>query len=264
MQEESRRLLGSKNNTNWKKWGPYISERQWGTIREDYSLHGNAWGYTNHDQARSKAYRWGEEALAGFCDANQILCFAPAFWNGKDSIIKERLYGLSNDKGNHGEDVKELYFHYDSSPTHSYCQFKYKYPQRKFPYALIEHENRRSRYQNEFEILESGIFDKSAYWDITIEYAKADADDILQKISITNRSKKKKEIHVLPHIWYRNYWKHNPRYDRPNIVSVGARAMRARSVRNGKYYLYHPDGKQLFCENESNTIRLHRIENKYP
>ncbi len=171
---EKERLSRSNNNKNWKKWGPYLSERQWGTVREDYSPDGNAWNYVNHDLARSYAYRWGEEGIAGFCDRDQVLCLAPAFWNGKDSILKERLFGLTNGEGNHGEDVKELYFHLDSSPTHSYCKFLYKYPQEAFPYMDLVKQNRKDRLSPEYELLDTGIFRDNRYFDCYIEYAKAD------------------------------------------------------------------------------------------
>ena len=209
---ENERLSNSSNNRNWKKWGPYLSDRQWGTVREDYSPEGNTWNYVNHDLARSYAYRWGEEGIAGFCDSDQILCLAPAFWNGKDSILKERLFGLTNGEGNHGEDVKELYFHLDSSPTHSYCKFLYKYPQEAFPYLDLVKKNRKDRLSPEYELLDTGIFKDNRYFDCYIEYAKDEINDILMKVTVYNRGPEAATIHVLPHLWFRNFWKHNPRF----------------------------------------------------
>ena len=169
---EEVRLSLSDSNKNWKKWGPYVSERQWGTVREDYSAEGNAWNFINHDLARSYAYRWGEDGIAGFCDSEQVLCLAPAFWNGKDAIIKERLFGLTNGEGNHGEDVKELYFHLDSSPTHSYCKFLYKYPQKAFPYLELLQKNKTNRLQPEYELLDTGIFKDNRYLIATLNMQK--------------------------------------------------------------------------------------------
>ncbi len=253
---EKERLAASVNNTNWKKWGPYVSDRQWATVREDYSEHGDAWGHVSHDISRSYAYRWGEDAIAGFCDADQILCLAPAFWNGRDPIIKERLFGLTNNQGNHGEDVKELYYHLDSSPTHSYCKFLYKYPHSKYPYHDLIHHNHRSKLEEEYEIFDTDAFKNNRYFDCYIEYAKADPYDILLKITVHNRGKRKAPIHILPHFWYRNYWRHNSRYEKPEITSADDNCIRAKSIRNGKYYLYHEEGIQLFCENETNETRI--------
>src|SRR5215831_2047934 len=180
----------------WKKWGPYVTDRQWGTVREDYSANGHAWEYTTHDMARSKAYRWGEEGIAGICDNKQLLCFALAFWNKKDPIIKERYFGLSGPEGNHGEDVKELYYYLDSTPTHSFMKMLYKYPQNEYPYErLIEENGRRTRYDPEFELPDTGIFNEDKYFDIFIEYAKADANDIYIKIVIHNRSLEVASLH---------------------------------------------------------------------
>ncbi|MEK6476656.1 glucosidase [Catalinimonas sp. 4WD22] len=260
---EKERLLDSAENRQWKKWGPYVTERQWGTVREDYSIDGNAWNCIAHDQARSIAYRWGEEAIAGFCDLQQILCLAPAFWNGKDSIIKERLFGLTNQQGNHGEDVKELYFHQDSSPTHSYCRYLYKYPQSAFPYEELLRANQRDRTQAEYELLDTDAFKDNRYFDCYIEYAKAGVDDILMKITVYNRGPVAAPIHMLPHLWFRNYWKHNKRYARPQLKAVSPSCIQATSSRNGSYYLHHHGGKQLFCENESNDSRIYNTENKY-
>src|SRR5467141_3640531 len=191
----------------WRKWGPYLSERQWGTVREDYSQDGNAWDYFTHDQARSRAYRWGEDGLAGISDDKQNLCFALSLWNGKDPILKERLFGLTNSEGNHGEDVKEYYFYLDSTPTHSYMKYLYKYPQSEFPYRdLVETNRRRSRQELEFELLDTGIFDEDRYFDVFVEYAKADTEDILIRITVTNRGPEAARLRVLPTIWFRNVW----------------------------------------------------------
>ncbi|MFT3748819.1 MAG: glucosidase [Agriterribacter sp.] len=259
--KEHERLERSQKNHNWKKWGPYISERQWATVREDYSPEGNTWGFINHDLARSYAYRWGEDAIAGFCDSDQVLCIAPAFWNGKDPILKERLFGLTNNEGNHGEDVKELYFHLDSSPTHSYCRFLYKYPQHAFPYMRLIQQNQRDRLSPEFELLDSGVFNDNRYFDCYIEYAKAGVSDILMKITVFNRGPEKAAIHVLPHIWFRNFWKHNIRFSKPSVISVSDKCIKTSSSRNGNFYLYHEGGEQLFCENETNNERMYHRTN---
>jgi hypothetical protein len=258
---EAERLAKSDNYKYWKKWGPYLAERQWGTVREDYSEHGQAWDFVSHEKARSNAYRWGEEGIAGFTDSREILCLAPVFWNGKDAIIKERLFGLTNNQGNHGEDVKELYFHQVSSPTHSYCKYLYKYPQKEFPYSDLEVGNRLGRDQFEYELLDTGSFNKNAYFDCYIEYAKAGTDDILMKITVVNRGTKTADIHVLPHLWYRNFWKHNKKYSRPSIESISSTSALSISPRNGRYYFYHQVGEQLFCDNETNNRLIYDIPN---
>jgi hypothetical protein len=261
---EKGRLLRSNNNKNWKKWGPYLSDRQWGTVREDYSPNGNTWNYINHDLARSYAYRWGEEGIAGFCDSDQILCLAPAFWNGKDSILKERLFGLTNGEGNHGEDVKELYFHLDSSPTHSYCKFLYKYPQQAFPYLDLVEKNRKDRLSPEYELMDTGIFKDNRYFDCYIEYAKDEINDILMKVTVYNRGPEAAAIHVLPHLWFRNFWKHNPRFTRPEIISLSPDCLQTNSARNGSFFMYHQGGEQLFCDNETNNQRMYNRPNDMP
>ena len=207
----------------WKKWGPYLSERQWGTVREDYSEGGDAWDYFTHDQARSRAYRWGEDGLAGISDDQQRLCFALALWNGKDPILKERLFGLTNSEGNHGEDVKEYYFYLDSTPTHSYMKYLYKYPQAAFPYAdLVETSRRRGRDEFEYELLDTGVFDEDRYFDVFVEYAKASPEDILIQITVHNRGPEPAELHVLPTLWFRNQWSwHGDR--RPAGAAAGRR-----------------------------------------
>ena len=264
MEKEKERLSRSNNNKSWKKWGPYLSDRQWGTVREDYSKEGNVWSYINHDLARSYAYRWGEEGIAGFCDSDQVLCLAPAFWNGKDSILKERLFGLTNSEGNHGEDVKELYFHLDSSPTHSYCKFLYKYPQQPFPYLELVEQNKKGRLSPEYELLDTSIFKDNRYFDCYIEYAKEDVNDILMKVTVYNRGPEPSTIHVLPHLWFRNFWNHNPRFTRPEIFSASTDCLQTSSSRNGTFFLYHQSGEQLFCENETNNERMYGRPNDSP
>ncbi|WP_114778796.1 MGH1-like glycoside hydrolase domain-containing protein [Botryobacter ruber] len=262
--EEAPPSSGDDRKT-WKKWGPYVTERQWGTVREDYSVDGDAWNCITHELARSIAYRWGEEGIAGFCDNRQILCLAPGFWNGQDPIIKERLFGLTNEQGNHGEDVKELYFHLDSSPDHTYCKYLYKYPQAAFPYENLTTENwHRNRLTPEYELLDTGIFKENRYFDCYIEYAKADVDDILLKVTVYNRGPEAAPVHVLPHLWYRNYWKHNNWFKRPLISSKGENCIKSDSSRSGVYYLYHEEGEQLFCENETNNQHIYHTPNEYP
>ncbi|SIQ33299.1 MGH1-like glycoside hydrolase domain-containing protein [Maribacter ulvicola] len=260
---EEERLTVEDNYKNWKRWGPYLAERQWGTVREDYSPEGHAWSFIGHDKARSNAYRWGEEGIGGFCDSREILCLAPAFWNGKDAILKERLFGLTNDEGNHGEDVKELYFHQVSTPTHSYAKYLYKYPHKKFPYTELVRKNRsRNREDAEYEILDTKAFDNNTYFDCFIEYAKADVGDILMKVTVINRGPRAANIHVLPHLWFRNFWKHNNRFERPEMKAISKGAVQSRSTRNGRYYFYHEDGEQLFCENETNNQRIYGVPNE--
>ena len=260
---EEERLAVEDNYKNWKRWGPYLAERQWGTVREDYSPEGHAWSFVGHDKARSNAYRWGEEGIGGFCDSREILCLAPAFWNGKDSILKERLFGLTNDEGNHGEDVKELYFHQVSTPTHSYAKYLYKYPHKKFPYTELVRKNKnRNREQSEFEILDTKVFDNNTYFDCFIEYAKEDVGDILMKVTVINRGPRAANIHVLPHLWFRNFWKHNQRFERPEMKSISENSVQSRSTRNGRYYFYHEKGEQLFCENETNNQRIYNVLNE--
>ena len=189
----------------WKKWGPYLSERQWGTVREDYSAHGTAWDYFPHDHARSRAYRWGEDGLAGFSDARQFLCLGLALWNQRDPILKERMFGLTNGEGNHGEDVKELYYYLDATPSHSYLKMLYKYPQAEFPYARLGDENRRRGIgAPEYELIDTGVFDDDRYFDVTVEYAQAAPDDVLMRITADNRGADIACIHILPQLWFRN------------------------------------------------------------
>ena len=214
---ERRRLEESRVGTNaWRKWGPYLSERQWGTVREDYSENGNAWDYFSHDQARSRAYRWGEDGIAGFSDDKQRLCFCLGLWNGKDPILKERLFGLTNSEGNHGEDVKEYYFYLDSTPTHSYMRYLYKYPQAAYPYDQIVARNRaRSRTEPEYELIDTGVFDGDRYFDVFVEFAKKSPHDVLIQITLANRGPEAAELHLLPQLWFRNTWSNDPRSPRP-------------------------------------------------
>src|SRR5436189_151861 len=236
---EHTRLLS--DGQNWKSWGPYLSERQWGTVREDYSQDGNAWDYFTHDQARSRAYRWGEDGLAGICDRHQVLCFALALWNGKDPILKERLFGLTNSEGNHGEDVKEYYFYLDSTPTHSYMKYLYKYPQAAFPYDNLVKTNReRGRHEFEYELINTGVFDEDRYFDVFVEYAKESAEDILVQISVHNRGPRAAEVHVLPTLWFRNRWSWGHDNPRPVLETTHGKSttMKATDADLGERYLY--------------------------
>ena len=205
--EQQRLKQDAERTKNWKRWGPYLSERQWATVREDYSPYGNCWDYFPHDHARSRAYRWGEDGLLGITDRQCRLCFSLALWNGKDPILKERLFGLTGSEGNHGEDVKELYYYLDSTPTHSYMKALYKYPQAEFPYArLVEENRRRGLSATEFELIDSGAFDDDRYFDVFAEYAKADENDMLIRLTIANRGPERSTLHLLPTLWFRNTW----------------------------------------------------------
>jgi hypothetical protein len=250
----------------WKKWGPYLSERQWGTVREDYSQDGNAWNDFSHDQARSRAYRWGEDGLAGISDDQQQLCFAIALWNGKDPILKERLFGLTNSEGNHGEDVKEYYFYLDSTPTHSYMKYLYKYPQQEFPYRdLVETNQRRSREDFEYELLDTGVFDADRYFDVFVEYAKGDPEDILIQISVHNRGPEPAELQLLPTLWFRNTWSWEEGVPKPALRQVADGKILASNELLGERTL-HCEGNPelLFTENESNASRLWGQANPSP
>jgi hypothetical protein len=250
----------------WKKWGPYLSERQWGTVREDYSQDGSAWDYFTHDQSRSRAYRWGEDGLAGICDDKQRLCFAMALWNGRDPILKERLFGLTNSEGNHGEDVKEYYFYVDSTPTHSYMKYLYKYPQSEYPYLdLVETNRHRSRDELEYELLDTGIFDTDRYFDVFVEYAKADPEDLLIRVSVHNRGPEAAQLHLLPSMWFRNTWSWGDDEAKPVLSRAGATSVQASHPLLGEYVL-DCDGAPtlLFTENESNRARLWGQPNESP
>src|SRR5215472_13938718 len=219
--EEMRLDEAREQGVPWKQWGPYLSERQWGTVREDYSENGDAWNYFTHDQASSRAYHWGEDGLAGISDDHQRLCFALALWNGKDPILKERLFGLTNSEGNHGEDVKEYYYYLDSTPTHSYMKYLYKYPQAAYPYNdLLEGNRGRSRQEPEFELIDTGVFKDDRYFDVFVEYGKESPEDILVQITIHNRGPEAAEIHVLPTLWFRNRWSWGRDNPRPSVQAI--------------------------------------------
>ncbi len=251
----------------WKFWGPYLSERQWGTVREDYSADGNAWQYFPHDMARSRVYRWGEDGLAGISDTKCRLCLALALWNGRDPFLKERLFGLTNGEGNHGEDVKELYYFLDATPTHSYLKMLYKYPQRAFPYArLLEENARRGKADPEFELLDTGIFNDDRYFDVFIEYAKATpSDDILMRVTVHNRGRDKATIHLLPQLWFRNTWSWTDDSGVKPRLSIGEKnEINAQHPVVGGYRLYADDAPEmLFCEKRKNELPP-RIRAKVP
>jgi hypothetical protein len=292
MTEEEQRLQANRNHTAyWTRWGPYLSERQWGTVREDYSADGSAWEFFPHDHARSRAYRWGEDGIAGICDNHQRLCFAITLWNGEDSILKERLFGLTGNEGNHGEDVKEYYFYLDNTPTHSYMKYLYKYPQAAFPYEQLVRENQRrdsltfengkaeqdsyaSRYSLEYELLDTGIFDSNRYFDVEVEYAKNSPEDILIQISITNRGAEAKTLHLLPTLWFRNTWSWGYDSEKPilrvcseendfSIIAANHPTLGQRSLycerKNLQQFL-----PLLFTENETNFQKLFGVENASP
>lgn len=253
-------------NPAWKKWGPYLTDRQWGTVREDYSADGDAWNYTSHDMARSKAYRWGEEGIAGFSDDKQLLCFALGFWNKKDPIIKERFFGLTGNEGNHGEDVKELYYYLDATPTHSYMKMLYKYPQQAYPYNQLAAENkRRTKQDPEFELIDTGIFAEDKYFDVFVEYAKADPGDWLVKITVCNRGPEDASLHVLPTLWFRNTWRWGYDDYKPQMMSSNNFNILVHHEQLGDYYLHQEaEIEMLFCDNETNNERLYQAENASP
>jgi len=259
---ERQRLAESRRKKiDWRRWGPYLSERQWGTVREDYSPHGDAWAYFSHDQARSRAYRWGEDGIAGFSDADQLLCLSVALWNERDPILKERLFGLTNQQGNHGEDVKEVYYYLDATPTHSYLKMLYKYPQRAFPYDQLVAENaRRGKHDAEFELIDTGVFDDDRYFDVFVEYAKAGVDDILLRVTVHNRGPEDARIHVLPHLWFRNTWSWTGVVRKPELSIAADGALEARHPLLGNYLLYAEGSPRLlFCENETNLPLLYNV-----
>jgi mannosylglycerate hydrolase MGH1-like protein len=260
MTAEARRLSGAASAAAWKKWGPYLSERQWGTVREDYGAKGDAWNYLSHEHARSFAYRWGEDGLAGISDDQQTLCFALALWNGRDQILKERLFGLTNPEGNHGEDVKEYYFYLDSTPTHSYMRYLYKYPQLAFPYRdLVEINAGRSRRDFEYELIDTGVFREDRYFDLFVEYAKAGPEDLLIEISAHNRGPELATLHLLPTLWFRNSWRQSE-VERPKIhvPAEEQSVLSATSVALGEYLLHcQPGASFLFADNETNPARWH-------
>jgi hypothetical protein len=265
MTREEQRLQESRQRiAHWKRWGPYVSERAWGTVREDYSTWGEAWDHFPHDHARSRAYRWNEDGIAGICDRHQRLCFSLALWNGRDPILKERLYGLTGGEGNHGEDVKEYYFYLDSTPTHSYMKFLYKYPQAEYPYLrLLEESRRRGKGDPEFELFDTGAFDDDRYFDVFVEYAKADVEDICARVTIANRGSEEAEIHVLPTLWFRNIWSWHHSRSKPSLkLDSASGAIHAQERELGSYWLYFESyGTALFTENETNNQRLFNAPN---
>ncbi len=260
--EQARVSAQANGQEAWRRWGPYLSERQWGTVREDYSPCGEAWDYFSHDQARSRAYRWGEDGIAGFSDDKQRLCLGLALWNGQDPILKERLFGLTNGEGNHGEDVKELYYYLDATPSHSYLKMLYKYPQRAFPYAdLVKENGRRGKDVPEYELLDTGVFDEDRYFDVFVEYAKADVDDILMRVRAHNRGDRDAPLHLLPQIWFRNTWSWG--YD-PACPTLSANETGCIVVAHptlGDYHCHLDSAPELlFCDNDTNVQRLHGMD----
>jgi hypothetical protein len=259
--EAARLNSANAGEADWRMWGPYLSERQWGTVREDYSAHGNAWDYFPHDHARSRAYRWGEDGIAGISDGQSQLCLALVLWNGRDPILKERLFGLTNSEGNHGEDVKELYYYLDATPTHSYLKMLYKYPQQEFPYARLVHENAHRKadsHQPEFELLDTGLFDEDRYWDVFIEYAKAGPEDILMQVTVHNRGPEAATLHLLPQLWYRNTWSWTPDAPRPEMAATSDGAVLVTHPGLGQYvFRCGAEASLLLTENDTNVRRHH-------
>ena len=263
--ERERLAQAESQQAHWRRWGTYISDRAWGTVREDYSANGTAWDYFPFEHAHLRAYRWSEDALLGWCDNHQRICFGLSLWNGKDAILKERLYGLSGPQGNHSEDVKELYYYLDATPTNSYAKGLYKYPQAAFPYKqLLEESQRRSRLDPEFELLDTGVFDQDRYFDVTVEYAKADVDDTRIRITAVNRGPEAAPLWILPTVWFRNTWtwgrlKEAP----PTLEAEGADAVLLNEPSLGDYVLTLPGAEELlFTENEANSLRLWGVPNR--
>ncbi|MDU0369208.1 glucosidase [Hymenobacter endophyticus] len=262
-EERQRQQAAREGNATWHRFGPYVSDRQWGTVREDYSANSQPWTYTTHDMARSYAYRWGEEGIGGVCDERQLLCLAPAFWNGHDAILKERFFGLSGPEGNHGEDVKELYYYLDNTPTHSYMRMLYKYPQHAFPYDWLVQENaRRDRQKPEFELLDTCVFRENRYFDIFLEYAKAGPEDLLLQITVHNRGAQEAPLHVLPQLWFRNTWAWGYSEEKPQLTAATEGAIRVAHANLPDLYLYCEQleaqaAELLFCDNETNARRLY-------
>ncbi len=260
---EKERVKVTVDNTGWKKWGPYLTERQWGTVREDYSKDGSAWDFLPHDHARSKAYRWGEEGIAGISDSKQLLCFGLSLWNGKDPILKERMFGLTGSESNHGEDCKDNYYYLESTPTHSYMKMLYKYPQSEFPYKnLLDESRKRNRLEPEYELIDTGVFNENKYFDVFIEYAKGSEEDILIKITAANRGPETAFINLLPTIWFRNTWAWGYNNYKPIIDVSANNALHLTHERLGSYFLYTEENNGfLFCDNETNQKRLYNVEN---
>ncbi|HET7900598.1 MAG TPA: hypothetical protein VFL59_05380 [Candidatus Nanopelagicales bacterium] len=265
---EEIRLAEAREGVPWKKWGPYLSERQWGTVREDYSDDGDAWSYFSHDQARSRAYRWGEDGMAGLCDDRGLVCLGLALWNGNDPILKERLFGLTNAEGNHGEDVKEYYFYVDSTPTHSWMRWRYKYPHAAYPYEDLVRENGRRGYaEPEYELVDTGVFDDGRWFDVEVDYAKAGPDDLLMSITVRNHGDVEAPIHVLPQLWFRNTWSFPPHAEKPVLEALAddRPAVRVHHPLVGDYWLHAPAGSTLlFTDNETNNERLFGSPNASP
>lgn len=256
--ENERLTQANAGEKAWRQWGPYVSERQWGTVREDYSADGDAWGFFTHEHARARAYRWGEDGIGGFCDDKQLLCIGIALWNGRDPILKERLFGLTNAQGNHGEDVKEIYYYLDAVPTYSYARMLYKYPQDAYPYELLVEENRRrNKQQPEFELIDTGIFADNRYFDVDVEYAKVDVDDILMRVTVANRGHESAAIHVLPQLWFRNTWSWLQDGRKPSLRAVGNDRIEFKHDTLGDFTisLDAPDAL-LFCDNETNAAKV--------
>src|SRR6266542_36211 len=264
---EEKRLQQSRDRkAHWKRWGPYVSERAWGTVREDYSDYGTAWDYFPHDHARSRVYRWNEDGLAGICDRHQYICFALALWNERDPILKERAFGLTGSEGNHGEDGKEYYFYLGSTPTHSYMRYLYKYPQAAFPYGqLVEENRRRGKSQPEYELLDTGVFNADRYFDVYVEYAKGSAEDILARITVINRGPETARLRLLPTVWFRNTWSWGLNESRPELHDAStsnAARIELNEPHYGHRWLYC-EGKPalLFTEHETNSRRLYGAPN---
>jgi hypothetical protein len=268
--EDQRLLASSEREVHWKRWGPYLSERQWGTVREDYSANGDAWNYLPHDHSRSRAYRWGEDGIAGFCDRHQHICFALALWNEKDPILKERLFGLTNREGNHGEDVKEYYYYLDATPTSSYLQYLYKYPQARYPYEqLVDENGKRTRRDPEYELIDTGVFAESRYFDVFVEYAKATSEDILIRITAWNRGPQTAPLHLLPTLWFRNRWGWGDPFDAPEVKRLkpveGGELFELNEFHYGKRWLLIEGSPEvLFTGNETNMERLFNEKSKTP
>lgn len=267
--EGVRLVLDQQRKGHWNRWGPFLSERAWGTVREDYSAGGDAWSYFPHDHARARVYRWNEDGLAGICDRHQFMCFALALWNGNDPFLKERMFGLTGGEGNHGEDLKEYYYYLDNTPTHSYMKMLYKYPQSEYPYQhLVEENGRRGKLEMEYELVDTGIFDDGRYFDVEVEYAKIQPEDILIRISVSNRGPEAAPIHLLPTLWFRNTWSWGRDDRRPQVTRGAAGTHDGRPVdavianhwQLGEYVLYCADADALlFTENETNTDRLYGV-----
>ena len=268
--EEERLRANTERSVNWRRWGPYLSERQWGTVREDYSANGDAWNYFPHDHARSRAYRWGEDGIGGICDRHQHICFALALWNQKDPILKERLFGLTNPQGNHGEDVKEYYFYLDATPTSSYLKYLYKYPQAAFPYEQLLRENaKRTRLEPEYELIDTGVFHENRYFDIFVEYAKATEEDILIRITAWNRGPEPARLQILPTLWFRNRWSWGENYDPPQVYRIDAppktSLIELSEYHYGKRWLLLAGAPEfIFTENETDAERLFQAKNRTP